>query len=49
MLVLAPYQDGEVSNPVLGFRVLMLCIEAQLDAAANLCAQCLYFDVQEVS
>lgn len=45
---LTPHQDGEVSDPVLGCRILMLCVETQLDVAANLCAQRLHLNVQEV-
>lgn len=45
---LTPHQDGEVSDPVLGCRILMLRVETQLDVAANLCAQRLHLNVQEV-
>lgn len=38
VLVLVSHQDGEMSDLILGFRVLMLCVEAQLNVAANFCA-----------
>lgn len=37
-LVLVSHQDGEVSDTLLGFRVLMPCVEAQMDVVANFCA-----------